>query len=111
MISMNEYSPFLKLKNGELSALSNLTPEDRKYIFPLLEIPRDDKCTTEECLISKIDRNVKKIKKGIKDNFTFYIDNYEVPDNINIPGWIASVFNDTIDKNINMLKNLKNLHT
>jgi len=83
---MNEYSPFLKLKNGELSALSKLTPEDRKYLFPLLEIPRDDKCTTEECLISKIDRNVKKIKKGIKDNFSFYIDNYEVPDNIKIKG-------------------------
>ena len=83
---MNEYSPFLKLKNGELNALSKLSPEDRQFIIPLLELPRDDKCTTEEHLINKIDRNAKKIKKGIKCNFTFYIDNYEIPDEIKING-------------------------
>jgi len=73
------YSPFLKLKIGELSALINLSPEDRKNIVPLLELPRDDNYTVER-LVTRIDSSVKKIKNRIETDFSFYIDNYEIPD-------------------------------
>ena len=82
---MIEYSPFLKFKSGELNALSKLFPDDRKNIVPLLELPRDDSYT-EDRLITKIDKSVKKMKKDITSVFSFYIDNYEVPDVINIHG-------------------------
>jgi len=84
VIYMNEYSPFLKLKQGEITALKKLDPIDRKTIIPLLELPRDDKKYTEENLISKIDGIVRKMENGIESDFTFYIDNYEVPDDIKI---------------------------
>jgi len=83
---MMKYSPFLKLKIGELSALINLSPEDRKNIFPLLELPRDDNYTVDK-LITRIDNSVKKIKKKIENDFTFFIDNYEIPDIFKIKGY------------------------
>jgi hypothetical protein len=82
---MNEYSPFLKLKQGEITALINLLPLDRKIIIPLLELPRDDKNTIDK-LISKIDKSAKSMKKNLESNFSFYIDNYEVPDDFKIYG-------------------------
>jgi hypothetical protein len=82
---MSEYSPFLKFKIGELSALINLSFEDRKSIFPLLELPRDDKYT-EEKLISRINNSADKMKKKIEKDFSFYIDNFEIPDKIKIQG-------------------------
>jgi hypothetical protein len=81
---MNEYSPFLKLKQNEITALKRLDPPDRKTIIPLLELPRDDKKYTEDVLIRKIDEIVKKLENGLEPDFTFYIDNYEVPDEIKI---------------------------
>jgi len=80
---MNEYSPFLKFKIGELSALIKLLPEDRKKIIPLLELPRDDNYTNND-LITRIDNSVKKMKKGIEKSFSFYIDNLEIPDKFKI---------------------------
>jgi hypothetical protein len=82
---MNEYSPFLKFKENEIRALKYLSSEDRKNIVPLLELSRDDKYT-EDILVSRINRYLKKLKNGIEPEFTFYIDNYEVPDNIKIKG-------------------------
>jgi hypothetical protein len=82
---MNEYSPFLKFKNGELTALFNLLPEDRNIIVPLLEIPRDDSYTDNN-LISRIDKCAKRMNKNIESGFSFYIDNLEVPDKIEING-------------------------
>jgi hypothetical protein len=82
---MTEYSPFLKFKANELIALINLLPEDRKNIIPLLELPRDDSYTVND-LISRIDNSVKKMKKKIENNFSFYIDNLEIPDIFKIHG-------------------------
>jgi hypothetical protein len=80
-----KYSPFLKLKTGELSALINLSPEDRRIIVPLLELPKDDNYTVER-LITRIDNSIKKIKNKIETDFSFYIDNYEIPDTYKIKG-------------------------
>jgi len=82
---MMKYSPFLKLKIGELSALINLSSEDRKNIVPLLELPRDDNYTVER-LVTRIDSSVKKIKNRIETDFSFYIDNYEIPDTYKLKG-------------------------
>jgi hypothetical protein len=82
---MNNYSPFLRFKQGEITALLNLTHIDRDSITPLLEIPRDVSYT-EGKLIEKIDRNAKRIKTNFKTSFSFYVDNYEVPDTIRING-------------------------
>jgi hypothetical protein len=82
---MIEYSPFLKFKSGELNALSKLLPDDRKNIVPLLELPRDN-LYTENKLITKIDKSVNKMKKDLGADFSFYIDNYEVSDDIEIDG-------------------------
>jgi hypothetical protein len=76
---MMEYSPFLKFKNGELSALFNMHYEDKKTIVPLMELPRDDNYTIDK-IINRIDNSVKKMKKKIEYDFSFYIDNYEIPD-------------------------------
>ena len=60
-----------------------LFPDYRKKIVPLLELPRDDSYT-ESKLVKKIDKSVKKMKSSIELSFTFYIDNYEVPDELTI---------------------------
>jgi hypothetical protein len=80
---MNEYSPFLKFKQGEVSALSQRSPADRKHIVPLFELPRDD-LYSELTLKYKIDKIAKKIKKHIEMDLSFYIDNYEVSDKLKI---------------------------
>jgi hypothetical protein len=98
VIYMNEYSPFLKFKNGELTALFNLLPEDRNVIVPLLEIPRDD-LYKENSLIYKINKCAKRMSKNLISGFSFYIDNLEVPDKIKINGkdnyqYLLDSFND-----------------
>ncbi|MCL2138424.1 MAG: beta family protein, partial [Treponema sp.] len=80
---MIKYSPFLKLKNGELSALINLLPEDRSKIIPLLDFISNSKIT-EDKLIEKIEKIVKRMEKNIETTFSFYLDNYEIPDELKI---------------------------
>jgi hypothetical protein len=82
---MNEYSPFLKFKQGEITALINLSFDDRKIIIPLIELPRDDNNTIDK-IVTKIDKSVKRMKNNLESNFSFYIDNYEVSDDIIING-------------------------
>ncbi|MCL2244115.1 MAG: beta family protein [Treponema sp.] len=82
---MNKYSPFLKFKDGELTALFNLDIADRNSIVPLLEISRDDKLT-EITLKTKIDRCSKRMSGKLESSFSFFIDNLEVPDKITING-------------------------
>lgn len=81
---MTKYSPFLKFKAGEIKALINLSDEERGEIIPLLELPRDS-TYNESLLVKKIDDYVKKFKK-ITKTFSFFIDNYEVSDEIKIKG-------------------------
>ena len=82
---MNKYSPFLKFKNGEITALSKLSPNEKKMIIPLLELPRDSRYNEDE-LINTIANQAKKFKKYIETSFVFYIDNYEISDDIKING-------------------------
>ena len=97
MNCMSEYSPFLKLKRGELSALRYLSFEDRRKIIPLLEPQRNDKYTDEK-LVKTIDRGIKYFKKYIEHNF-FYIDNYEIPDELKLNNkdsyyYLLDIFSD-----------------
>lgn len=84
--AMNRYVPFLKFKQGEIMALAHLSASERLKIRPLIEIPRDD-LYTSELLKKRIDFSAKKFKKYCPErDFTFYLDNYEVPDSITIGG-------------------------
>jgi len=83
---MKKYSPFLKFKDGELKALFNLFQEDRDAIVPLIELPRDEKYSDVNVLIKKIDTCSDKMIKKFDSNFSFYVDNYEIPDKIRING-------------------------
>ena len=71
------------MKMGEIVALINLRYEDREKIIPLIDIPSDSKIT-EEKLVKHINQNVKKMEKNIEANFSFYLDNYEISDDVKI---------------------------
>lgn len=83
---IKNYVPFLKLKQGEVMALSNLAPNETLLVTPLMELPRDDKYTSLN-LKTKIDKLSKKLNKYCSaSELSFFIDNYEVSDAIKIDG-------------------------
>lgn len=83
---MNSYVPFLKLKQGEIKALEMLKAHEKLSVTPLIELPRDD-LYTAALLKKRIDLSARRLKKACSDNqFTFFLDNYEVSDDITIEG-------------------------
>lgn len=83
-----DYTPFLKMKDSEISALIELSDLDKQRLIPFFDIPRRDEKKTrdplaivktkEECFINGINRSSGRISKKLKLISSFYLDNFDV---------------------------------
>lgn len=81
-----KYVPFLKFKSNEVLAFKELDPDVLEHTIPFFDIPRDDNLTAES-LMKKIDDAAKKIIKHLPDLRWFYVDNFDIDDNLKIAGY------------------------
>lgn len=81
---MTIYKPFLKLKQNELQAISDLTPDVISTIAPFFDIPRVSKIQTEKMIIDRLQLGLSQLDKTAQkyDKLNFFIDNYDLDDNI-----------------------------
>jgi hypothetical protein len=82
---MNNYVPFLKLKAGEVGALSNLDGAIKPSIVPFMDLPKKDGMTVDG-FKSMVDKGAKSIDKHLKHFPTFFLDNFDIDDSLIIDG-------------------------
>jgi hypothetical protein len=80
---MSKYVPFLKLKQGEIFAVSEIKNLEGRLIVPFFEIPRDAGQSEAE-LIKKILSAKGTAERKLPPRYRFYLDNYEVDDEITV---------------------------
>ena len=76
MINMQEYIPFLKLKQNEIMALKELTASSKANLLPFFDFPKgkdDNSSKFQEYAASK----AKQIKAHLGTNFRCYVDDYD----------------------------------
>lgn len=78
---MNNYVPFLKLKVNEIGALSALAPDIRIGITPFFDFAKK-KDMTSASFVMMVDKSAKSIAKNLTAFDTFYLDNFDIDDNI-----------------------------
>lgn len=76
-LTMNSYSPFLKLKSNEIIALGELESDVLENITPLFDFPRPDEGKSAEQFSSDISRLSRSVLKHIPDILELYIDTYD----------------------------------
>ncbi|HIB4638990.1 TPA: beta family protein [Klebsiella quasipneumoniae subsp. similipneumoniae] len=100
---MSKYIPFLKAKSNETQALEELYKKDATIftqITPFFDIPRESNNQTMENVLNKAHSFKKRLdNKALFKNMEFYIDNYDLDDEILIDGveqyeYILSLFRD-----------------
>lgn len=79
------YVPFLKYKVNEISALKALSSSDKERITPFFDLPRRDELDSET-LTTIIKKAHRKYELNLKSLPYFYIDNFDIDDNILING-------------------------
>ncbi len=97
---MNDYTPFLKFKTGEIGALKALDKAERSNITPFFDLARPSSDEKPENIPLKIkgtiEKGVRKYQLNFKDVDGFYIDDYDIDDAIMIDG--ASVYEFLVNK-------------
>ncbi|WP_082746861.1 beta family protein [Burkholderia sp. MSMB1826] len=81
---MPEYTPFLKFKQNEISALAEFERYRNKSVVPFFDIPRP-KDISESEILDRIRIGVRQIERHLPDA-NFYIDNFDLDDSINLNG-------------------------
>ncbi|MDN7428441.1 hypothetical protein [Burkholderia sp. AU45388] len=82
---MNNYIPFLKLKTGEIGALSTLDSQIKPSIVPFIDLPKKDEMTPEAFKIM-VDKGAKSIEKHLKQFPMFFLDNFDIDDALKVDG-------------------------
>lgn len=82
---MNNYVPFLKLKTGEIGALSTLDEQIKSSIVPFIDLPKKDGMTAD-WFKSMVDKGAKSIAKHLKKFPLFFLDNFDIDDSLMIDG-------------------------
>jgi len=82
------YTPFLKLKQNELQAIGELSPDVVHSLRPLYDVPRTSKNLTDKNIIERIQKGAKELKKlnNKYPGIPFYLDNYDLDDTILLNG-------------------------
>lgn len=83
---MNNYTPFLKLKTNEVTALSEVDISLQSELTPFFDFPRDNKTMSEDKFITKAGKAKKSIAKHLKNIPSFYLDNFDIDSNLTIDG-------------------------
>lgn len=82
---MNNYVPFLKLKTGEIGALSTLDGQIKSSIVPFIDLPKKDGMTADG-FKSMVDKGAKSIGNHLKHFPMFFLDNFDIDDSLMIDG-------------------------
>lgn len=85
---MIKYIPFLKFKQNEIQGIGQLTKAIRDQIVPFYDVPRSQKIMSENEVSRRIRIAEKELTKssGGARCYPFFIDNFDVDDNIFISG-------------------------
>ncbi|MDC5809275.1 beta family protein [Vibrio europaeus] len=83
---MSDYVPFLKFKANEIAAIKALKNPLKKSLTPFFDFPRKEDGTTEEDLVKSIDALYRKYEINLEPLPYFYIDNYDIDDDLLING-------------------------
>jgi len=81
---MKTYFPFLKMKQNEIGALFGLEKSLKSSVFPLFDIPRPSILNEAE-ILHRLSIGLKNAKSYLKDT-SFYVDNYDLDDDITLNG-------------------------
>jgi hypothetical protein len=82
---MNKYTPFLKFKTGEIGAIKALSPKDSKLITPFFDLATKQEITPQD-IENTISKGVRKYELNLKKVNSFYIDDYDLDNDIEING-------------------------
>lgn len=82
---MIRYTPFLKAKQNELKAMSELAPEVKKAICPCFDFPRK-KVYSPALLASTADRIAESIKRNWGTTAEFYFDDRDLAQQLKVNG-------------------------
>jgi hypothetical protein len=80
------YTPFLKLKANEVGAWSELDEEVTKQVIPFFDLPIG-KEMDEESFCSMVKKAARKVEKYLGESHPFYLDNFDIPDEIEVGGY------------------------
>lgn len=83
---MNNYIPFLKLKDNEIMGLSELDYSIKRHIIPFFDFPRKDGDLTEEQFTKHTERMRKKFDKYLQDMQNCYLDIFDISTSFFING-------------------------
>lgn len=82
---MISYVPFLKAKQNELKAMSELAPEVQAAISPFFDFPRK-KGYTPQVFIAAADRIAESIKRNVGKEAEFYFDDFDLDQELKVDG-------------------------
>jgi hypothetical protein len=88
---MNKYTPFLKFKTGEIGAIKELSNTDAKLITPFFDLATKPDITSEN-IETTISKGVRKYELNLTQVNNFYIDDYDIDDDMEINGEIVYHF-------------------
>jgi hypothetical protein len=95
---MRSYTPFLKLKVNEVAALEALSTEVLDGVTPFFDLPRKSKMD-ERQFCNVVTKSARKLVRTFKNGKKFYLDCYDIPDDIHVAGnnlfhFVAQAFAD-----------------
>ncbi|MGY6119686.1 beta family protein [Paraburkholderia strydomiana] len=82
---MNNYVPFLKLKTGEIGALSTLDGQIKSSIVPFIDLPKKDGMS-EDVFKRMVDKGARSAANHLKQFPMFFLDNFDIDDSLKIDG-------------------------
>lgn len=85
---MPRYIPFLKFKQNEIQAIGELDSSTRSKIRPFFDVPRTSKNQSASEIEQRLDLGIKHLSKLVNEieTFDFYIDNFDLDDDIELQG-------------------------
>jgi hypothetical protein len=95
---MRSYTPFLKLKANEVAALEVLRSDVLDRVTPFFDLPQKPGMD-ERQFCDMVTKSARKLVKMFKNGKTFYLDCYDIPDDISVAGnnifyFVAHTFAD-----------------
>jgi len=84
-LAKTKYTPFLKLKVNEVGAIVELSSEVTQCITPFFDLPRK-KGMTAASFCSMVTKAASKMERLLGDLGPFYLDNFDIPDDIAVDG-------------------------
>src|ERR1035437_4660181 len=83
---MTKYIPFLKAKQNEIKSISELSSVVRHAICPFFDFPKKMGGYGKTEFKEAAQRIMQRLKKNIPEDFTFYFDNFDVEDGLDVDG-------------------------